>query len=59
MGIPQVEMMELTGEVRIKLREKAWQQKRILFLTPHVIDCLKHERTNCMLMSLNVADCSK
>ncbi len=36
MGIPQVEMMEMTGEVRIKLREKAWQQKRVLFMTPHV-----------------------
>jgi len=37
MGIPQDEMIELTGHVRIKMREKAWQTKRVLFLTPHVM----------------------
>ena len=36
MGIPQVETMELTGNVRVGLREKAWQQKRVLFMTPQV-----------------------
>ena len=36
MGIPQVETMELTGNVRVAIREKAWKQKRVLFMTPQV-----------------------
>ena len=36
MGIPQVETMEMTGNVSVKLREKAWKQKRVLFMTPQV-----------------------
>jgi Fanconi anemia group M protein len=37
MGIPQVDMMELTGNVGIPLRERAYAQKRVLFMTPQVI----------------------
>eukprot|EP00095_Tigriopus_kingsejongensis_P003009 maker-scaffold170_size291898-snap-gene-0.16 protein:Tk03009 transcript:maker-scaffold170_size291898-snap-gene-0.16-mRNA-1 annotation:"hypothetical protein LOTGIDRAFT_127429" len=37
MGIPQIETMEMTGNVAIAIREKAWQQKRVLFMTPQVM----------------------
>ena len=37
MGIPQEDTMELTGNVAVKVRERAWNQKRVLFLTPQVI----------------------
>ena len=36
MGIPQVETMEMTGNVAVSTREKAWKQKRVLFMTPQV-----------------------
>lgn len=36
MGIPQSETMEMTGNVAIGVREKAWKSKRVLFMTPQV-----------------------
>ncbi|TRY61353.1 hypothetical protein TCAL_01790 [Tigriopus californicus] len=37
MGIPQSETMEMTGNVAIGAREKAWKCKRVLFMTPQVM----------------------
>ena len=37
MGVPQEETSEMTGNVSVKLRTKAWQQKRVFFLTPQVM----------------------
>ena len=37
MGVPQSETAEMTGNVSIGLREKAWKQKRVFFLTPQVM----------------------
>ncbi|XP_071625686.1 uncharacterized protein [Temnothorax longispinosus] len=36
MGIPSVDMIELTGAVSQKKREVAWRKKRIIFATPQV-----------------------
>ncbi|XP_077280800.1 FA complementation group M [Temnothorax americanus] len=36
MGIPSVDMIELTGAVSQKKREVAWLKKRIIFATPQV-----------------------
>ena len=37
MGIPQDETSEMTGNVAVSNREKAWKQKRVFFLTPQVM----------------------
>jgi Fanconi anemia group M protein len=37
MGIPQEDTAEMTGNVAVSLREKAWKQKRVFFLTPQVM----------------------
>ena len=37
MGIPQSETMEMTGNVAIAARKKAWGQKRVFFMTPQVM----------------------
>ena len=37
MGIPQSETSEMTGNVSVSNREKAWTQKRVFFLTPQVM----------------------
>ena len=44
MGIPQIETMEMTGNVAVSVREKAWKQKRVLFMTPQVSSKVR-ERT--------------
>nr|XP_012225008.1 PREDICTED: Fanconi anemia group M protein homolog [Linepithema humile] len=36
MGIPSIDMMELTGAINQKNREIAWSKKRIIFATPQV-----------------------
>ena len=36
MGVPQMDMSEMTGNVAINIRKEAWKQKRIFFLTPQV-----------------------
>ncbi len=37
MGVPQDETAEMTGNVSVSHREKAWKQKRVFFLTPQVM----------------------
>lgn len=37
MGVPQDSTAEMTGNVSVSLREKAWKQKRVFFLTPQVM----------------------
>ena len=37
MGIPQSDTCEMTGNVNINAREKAWNSKRVFFLTPQVL----------------------
>ena len=37
MGIPQSDTCEMTGNVNINSREKAWSSKRVFFLTPQVM----------------------
>ena len=37
MGIPQSETSEMTGNVSVSNRQKAWAQKRVFFLTPQVM----------------------
>ena len=36
MGVPQIDMSEMTGNVAVNIRKEAWKQKRIFFLTPQV-----------------------
>lgn len=36
MGIDQSETAEMTGNVSVNVRERAWQSKRVFFLTPQV-----------------------
>ena len=37
MGIPQEETSVMTGNVAVSTRAKAWQQKRVFFMTPQVM----------------------
>ena len=37
MGIPQEDTQEMTGNVSVAVRDKAWKQKRVFFLTPQVM----------------------
>ena len=37
MGIPQEDTQEMTGNVSVSVRDKAWKQKRVFFLTPQVM----------------------
>ncbi|XP_055880502.1 Fanconi anemia group M protein homolog isoform X3 [Biomphalaria glabrata] len=37
MGIPTDDTIELTGSVAPPIRHKAWKEKRVVFLTPHVM----------------------
>ena len=37
MGIPQDETSVMTGNVAVSTRAKAWQQKRVFFMTPQVM----------------------
>ena len=37
MGIPQSDTCEMTGNVNVNTRERAWNSKRVFFLTPQVM----------------------
>ena len=37
MGVPQADTAEMTGNVAVSTREKAWKQKRVFFMTPQVM----------------------
>ncbi|CAG0894669.1 unnamed protein product [Cyprideis torosa] len=38
MGIPQSESAEITGSWLVKLRQQAWKDKRVFFVTPQVLN---------------------
>ena len=42
MGIPQEDTIEMTGAVKVSQRTKAWQTKRVIFLTPQVLSSMLH-----------------
>ncbi|XP_011879336.1 PREDICTED: uncharacterized protein LOC105568345 [Vollenhovia emeryi] len=61
MGIPSEDMIELTGAVIQKNREKAWHKKRIIFATPQVFhnDLEKSSVPSCLIKCVVVDEAHK